>query len=146
MIAGEGPLDRELRSLTDALGLADRVHFLGWRRDTQNLFAAADLCVFPSRYEPNGTVVMESWAHGVPLIAAASKGPAWLIDDETTGLLFPIDDEAALARGIERLIASAELRDRLVKQGRAVFEQRFTRDRIVDQYLDLFGSLSSPRA
>ena len=96
---------------------------------------------FPSRYEPNGTVVMESWAHGVPLIAAASKGPAWLIDDGDTGLLFPIDDEAALAGGIERLLASADLRERLIRQGRQAFEHRFTRDRIVDQYLALFRSL-----
>ena len=47
MIAGEGPLESELRGLSDSLGLAQRVHFLGWRRDTQNLYAAADVCVFP---------------------------------------------------------------------------------------------------
>ena len=141
MIAGEGPLESELRGLSASLGLTNRVHFLGWRRDTQNLYAAADLCVFPSRYEPNGTVVMESWAHGVPLIASAAKGPAWLIDDGQTGLLFPIDDEAALARGIEGLIVSADLRERLVTQGREAFESRFTRDQVVDQYLDLFRSL-----
>jgi len=141
MIAGEGPLEAELRALAERLHISERVHFLGWRRDIGDLFAACDLSVFPSRYEPNGTVVMESWAHGKPLVAARSKGPEWLIDDGENGLLFPIDDVTACATAIQRLIDDTELAERLVEGGRIKWQRSFSREAIVRQYLELFEQL-----
>ena len=141
MIAGTGPLEAELRGLAGELGVADRTHFLGWRRDAQNLFAAADACLFPSRYEPNGTVVMEAWAHGVPLVAAAAKGPAWLVEPGENGLLFPIDDVAALVGQLRSVLNDPARAASLVAGGRDTFDQGFTRDRVVDAYLGLFERL-----
>ncbi len=61
-IAGEGPDRDALTALCGELGLNDRVRFLGWRDDRAALFQAADICVFPSRYEPFGTVFVQAWA------------------------------------------------------------------------------------
>lgn len=143
MIAGEGPLKEELMELATSLGIQDRVHFLGWRRDVGALFAAADICVFPSRYEPNGTVVMESWAHRVPLVAARAKGPEWLVTDEVDGLLFPIDDVLALTERLRRVISEPGLAALLVHNGLATFEGGFTQQAVVDSYLSLFDNLTS---
>lgn len=143
MLAGEGPLEAELRALAERLRVSDRVHFLGWRRDVGDLFAACDISVFPSRYEPNGTVVMESWAHRRPLVAARSKGPEWLIDDGENGLLFPTDDVSACAASVQRLIDDPELAGRLVAGGRAKWQLSFSREAIVRQYLELFEQLRS---
>lgn len=143
MLAGEGPLEGELRSLTERLNLGDRVHFLGWRRDIGDLFAACDISVFPSRYEPNGTVVMESWAHGKPLVASRAKGPDWLVDDGENGLLFPINDVAACAASIQRLIDDPELVKHLVEGGRLKWQRSFSREAVVAQYLELFEQLHS---
>ena len=74
-IAGDGPLEADLKALAARLGVADRVRFLGWRTDRGALLAAADVCVLPSRWEPFGTVMLEAWAAGTPLVAAASQGP-----------------------------------------------------------------------
>ena len=102
-IAGDGPLEADLKALAAKLGVADRVRFLGWRSDRGALLRAADICVLPSRYEPFGTVMLEAWATGVPLVAAASQGPTALIADGGNGLLVPVDDAPALAAAIRRL-------------------------------------------
>ena len=56
-LAGDGPLRQELERLAQNLGLLDRVHFLGWRKDRSALLLAADVVVMPSRYEPTSLVV-----------------------------------------------------------------------------------------
>lgn len=116
-IAGAGGLETKLKAMAQALGVAPRVRFLGWRNDPSALYRAADISVFPSRYEPLGNVVIQSWAHGLPVVAAASQGPAALIRDEEDGLLVPIDEPEALAQAVNRLIADPALRARLVQQG-----------------------------
>ena len=88
-IAGDGPLEAELKALAARLGVADRVRFLGWRTDRGALLAAADVCVLPSRWEPFGTVMLEAWAAGTPLVAAASQGPAALIRTASTASWCP---------------------------------------------------------
>ena len=90
---------------------------------------AADICVLPSRWEPFGTVMLEAWAAGTPLVAAASQGPAALIEDGGNGLLVPIDDAPALAAAIGRLIADPALEARLIERGRADYQTRTTRER-----------------
>lgn len=146
LLAGEGPLRAQLQAQVEQLGLTNRVHFLGWRRDVARLFAACEISVFPSRYEPNGTVVMESWAHGKPLIASRAKGPEWLVDDGENGLLFDIDSVDQLVDRIRLLQSDADLRARLVAGGLEKWQRAFSREAVVEQYLEVFGSLirSSP--
>jgi glycosyltransferase involved in cell wall biosynthesis len=145
-LAGEGPLRHELEALAGALGIADRVRFLGWRDDREALFAAADICVFPSRYEPFGSVTLEAWAHRLPLVAAASAGPASVIRDGEDGLLVPIDDVAAMAASLTRLMDDPELRHRLVEAGWQQYQARFTETAAVSRWLDLFRRLLAEHA
>lgn len=138
MIAGEGPLRKELETLIKQLGVADRVHLLGWRTDTAELFAAADISVFPSRIEPFGNVVVESWGQRVPLIAARSVGPAWLVEDGIDGLLFDIDQVGQLTERINTLLANPDLAEQLVEAGGVKHQERFSRDAVVQRYLAMF--------
>ena len=59
-IAGAGPREAQLKRLAAELRVADRVRFLGWRDDAPALYRAADVCVFPSRFEPLGNVVIQA--------------------------------------------------------------------------------------
>jgi hypothetical protein len=127
-IAGEGEDRAKLEAQTGRLGLEDRVRLLGWRNDREALLATADICVFPSRYEPFGTVTIEAWAAKTPLIAAASQGPGAYVENEINGLLIPVDDTEALATAIQRLIAEPELRERIVAGGTQSYEEGFTKD------------------
>lgn len=140
-IAGDGPLEGDLKALAARLGVADRVRFLGWRNDRGALLRAADICVLPSRWEPFGTVMLEAWAAGTPLVAAASQGPAALIEDGANGLLVPVDDAAALAAAIRRLMADPALRAHLIDRGQADYQQGFTRAAVTERMLALYRQL-----
>ncbi|HEX5776261.1 MAG TPA: glycosyltransferase, partial [Caulobacteraceae bacterium] len=138
-IAGAGPLEAELKALAETLGVADRVRFLGWREDASSLYRAADICLFPSRFEPLGNVVIQCWAHGLPIIAAASKGPGALITDGEDGLLVPVDDADALAAGVRRLLENPMLPIRLIQNGHARVEGEFSEAAVVAQWRALFA-------
>lgn len=137
-IAGEGPLRQELESLMNSLGLQNRVRFLGWRQDIPDLIATSDMVVFPSRYEPHGTVVLEAWMHERPLIAAASKGPAGLVNDGENGLLVPINDADSLAKAIQKVLNSSELAANLVIQGKETYSKHHSQKAVLSQYTEFF--------
>jgi glycosyltransferase involved in cell wall biosynthesis len=140
-IAGDGPLEAELKALAARWGVADRVRFLGWRRDPTALYHAADLCLFPSRYEPLGNTVIQAWAHGVPVVAAASQGPGALIRHDEDGLLAPIDDAPALAAQARRLIADPALAARLAEAGLERAKGEFAKAPVVARWRQLFADL-----
>jgi glycosyltransferase involved in cell wall biosynthesis len=136
-IAGSGPLEAELKALALQVGVADRVRFLGWREDAASLYRAADACLFPSRFEPLGNVVIQAWAHGLPVVAAMSDGPAALIRPEQDGILVPINDVGGLAMAARRLILNPGLRRRLAEAGEARVREEFSAGRIVAQWREL---------
>lgn len=138
-IAGAGPLEAKLRSLATALGVDERVRFLGWRTDASALYRAADVCVFPSRYEPLGNVVIQAWAHGLPIVAAASQGPKALIESGKDGVLVPVDDADALAEAVGRLIGDAAMRKRLARRGLQRVQLEFSEAAVVDRWKTLFA-------
>ena len=144
-IAGEGPIEAELKAQCSKLGLDDRVRFLGWRNDRGALLAASTFVAFPSRYEPFGTVTVDAWAASRPLVAADAVGPAAYVQDGVSGLLVPKDDVDALAMAMSRVIDEPGLAAKLVAGGRAAYEAQFTRaafvrdsvtfyERIIAQY------------
>ena len=145
-LAGAGPQRAALERLSEQLGLSERVRFLGWRVDRGALFAAADLCVFPSRYEPFGTVSLEAWAYRVPLVAADADGPAGLVHPEEDAILVPREDPEALARAIARVIDQPELAGRQVEAGARHHAAEFTEAACVERYLRLFRHLLEHRA
>lgn len=140
-LAGEGPLRRELENLAKKLGIIDRVRFLGWRTDRAALLRAADLCVLPSRYEPFGTVILEAWAAGTPLVACRSAGPAAHVDDGVNGLLVPIDDVGALAAAMMRVLGDEDLRRKLVANGYATYIKSYTPEAVTQQWLAYYKQL-----
>ena len=144
-LAGDGPLRSRLESLAASKGVGDRVRFLGWRDDVSALFANADVLACPSRVEPFGNIVIESWAHNVPVIAAWATGPAALINDGRDGLLVPSDDSGALAAAIRRLIDDADFAATLARAGYARYQRDFTEDVVVEKYLALFTRLAGER-
>ena len=138
-IAGVGPLEAKLKAMAQALGVQHRVRFLGWRTDPSALYRAADVCVFPSRYEPLGNVVIQAWAHGLPVVAAASQGPRALIEDGRDGLLASIDDADALAAGVRRLLAEPRLAADFKARGLGRVAAEFSEDAVVGQWKALFS-------
>lgn len=144
-LAGEGPDRAALEALASELGVAGRVRFLGWRSDRSALLRACDLCVFPSRSEAFGTVIVEAWAHRRPLVAAAADGPRAFVDDGRTGLLVPIDEAPALAEAIARVLDRPALAESLVEAGHRRYLEDFTEAACVARYSALFERLAATR-
>ena len=140
-LAGNGPEEAALKELCAKLGLNDRVRFLGWRDDVTALMRTADLFVCPSRHEGLGSIVMESWAHQCPIVATNSQGPGEAIEHEVSGLISPVDDAPALARAINRVLGSSDLRKQLVSQATQIYADGYSKKHIVAQYEALYQKL-----
>ena len=140
-IAGEGPLEMSLKRLADDLGVGARVRFLGWRDDRSALLRAANVCLVPSRFEPFGNVVVNAWAHEVPVVAAASQGPDFLIEDGVSGRKVPIDDAPALAAAVRGLLADGSLVAKIVAGGRARVAEAFSEAAVVNRYREVLQSV-----
>ncbi len=137
-LAGEGEEEARLRALAAELDIAARVRFLGWRRDVAALLGQASVVIVPSRIEPLGLVTLEAWAAGVPVVAADSSGPRYAIEAETSGLLVPVEDPAALAKAIRRVLDDAALARRLAEGGKRRLDERFNEAATVAAYRDYF--------
>ncbi len=123
VIAGEGPEREPLLALARRVGIADRLLLPGWRDDGAALLQGAEIFVCPSRHEPLGNVVLEAMAGSRPIVAAASEGPAGLLEDGRTGLLVPPEDERALADAIASLLGDGVRASRLASAARSEWER-----------------------
>jgi glycosyltransferase involved in cell wall biosynthesis len=141
-IAGDGPELAALQGLARSEGVADRVHFLGWRHDSGALLRAADLFVCSSRVEPLGNMVIEAWSAGCPVVAAAAAGPAELLQDGDCGLLVTSEDPPALAQAIRTLLEDPSRRQRLVQSARERFEREFAAAPVVARWRQFLATLA----
>jgi glycosyltransferase involved in cell wall biosynthesis len=108
VVVGGGELEARLRQRVRALGLADRVHFLGWRRDLAPVYADLDVAVLTSRNEGTPVALIEAMAAGVPVVATAVGGAPDLLDHGEQGELVPPPFRAAdLAAAIGRALTPA---------------------------------------
>ena len=143
---GDGRLAAELRRQAEALGLRERVLFLGFCSQVEAWLAVADLCVLPSLYEGMPLVAMEAAAAGCPMVATAVDGTPEVVVPEATGVLVPPNDAAALAAALRRLLADPALRRRMAEQARAVAAQHFPLQRQVAATAALYCALGfAPR-
>lgn len=137
-LVGDGERRAELEALAAELGIAGRTRFVGWVDEPMHYVAASDVFVMPSRHEPLGNVILESWHAGVPTVSTRSEGPSWFVADGEDALMCDIGDAAGMADAIRRLRDDRALGARLAAAGRAKLAAEFTKDRVVDRYVDLF--------
>ncbi len=106
--------------LTAQLGLEGRVSFLGFRRDIPQLMQAADVFVFPSRYEACSLVLLEAAASGVPIVAARTTGGTELLTPECSVLMEDPEDDSQLSVVLNHLLQEPTLRARMSAEARRV--------------------------
>jgi len=146
-VVGEGPELASLQRLAAALGLRERIAFLGLRSDVAQILTQQDMLVVPSIWaEAFGFVVIEAMAVGCAVIASEIGGIPEIVTDNEDGLLVPAGDCAALGQAIGRLWSDAPLRRRLVSKARETIEARFTLTQCVDQYRELYARLAGAAA
>ncbi|TVQ22549.1 MAG: glycosyltransferase family 1 protein [Leptolyngbya sp. DLM2.Bin15] len=123
----DGRERERIEGIVADLGLQAQTWFPG-RISDEDLplyYAAADVCVVPSHYEPFGLVAIEAMASSTPVVASDVGGLQYTVVPGETGLLAPVRDAAAFAQAIDQILSQPDWRDQL---GRAA------RDRVVDYF------------
>lgn len=151
VVAGSGPMRRDLEALARHEGVADRVTFVGAVADEElcALYHACTAFVLPSltRAEAFGLVQLEAMACGKPVISTdLPSGVPWVNAHDVSGLVVPPGDAAALGAAINRLVHDAALRERLGAGARARVEEHFTADRMARQTVALYREILNGRA
>lgn len=138
MLVGDGPELAALMAMARALGLGERVRFLGYRDDVFELLAAMDVFVLPSISEGMSNTLLEAMAAGVPVVASDVGGNPEIVRDEVDGLLFPTADEAALRERLQRVCTAPSLRACLGKAGRERVLDGFSIEAMIARYERLY--------
>jgi glycosyltransferase involved in cell wall biosynthesis len=119
------------------LGIADRVHFLGYRNDIPKIMRLADLFIFPSRYEACALVILEAMASGLPIITAATTGGAELVTPESGLIIDDAENFYKLGEKISQIIEEPSVLRRMGQAARKVAESHSWKSKASD-YLNLF--------
>lgn len=146
VIAGGGDLEEYLRDLATEVGVAERVHVLGPRRDVPALMHAVDVFAMPSIWEGFGLVLLEAMAAGRPIVASRVATIPEVVLDGETGVLVPPGDPQALAEALARLANDPQLATQLGEAGRERLRCHFSIDKMVGDTELLYRELLEDRA
>ena len=110
IVCGEGQLKGYLRDLSEDLGIKNRVHLLGFRKDIAEICKVSDLFTFPSYREGLSVALMEAMANGLPVVCSNIRGNSDLIEDGKGGYLVEPGDVEGFTKCIKGLIEDSRLR------------------------------------
>jgi glycosyltransferase involved in cell wall biosynthesis len=147
-ILGDGPDRSSLERLAEELAVSDRVRFQGFVPDAQPFFSAADLFVMASRMEGMPLAMTEAMARGLPVVATrCNAGVEELVGEgqDAAGILVPVDDDAALAEAVRRMLEDPDEAARLGEAARRRVSA-LAPDRIAARYEELFRAVLDPAA
>jgi glycosyltransferase involved in cell wall biosynthesis len=138
LLVGDGILRRKNEELTEKLNLSNRVHFLGVRMDVNKLLKTADIVVLSSHFEGLSLSSIEGLASGKPFVASDVPGLSEIVSG--AGVLFPNQDENALAVAINQLIDDKNYYNRIVTQC-LIRAKEYDIDIMVEKHINLYNSL-----
>jgi glycosyltransferase involved in cell wall biosynthesis len=141
VVVGDGPLGKVVARRAAELGVADRVHLVGWRPDVARFYAAADLLVLASAWEGMPNVVLEAMAASRPVVVTAVHGVAQILGDAAAEQVVPVDDPLAFQAAVVRIAGDQGLASSLGAQNRLRVARDFSIAATVQAYVDLYRSL-----
>lgn len=142
-VIGTGPEEAGLKELTQELGVAGRVTWLG-RVDRSSIpehFAAADIFVHASHHEAAGNVLLEAMACAIPVVCTDAGGPAEYVEHGTAGFVVPTGDSQALAAAVKRLAGNEQLRKQMGAMGRQRTETLYQYETMIQRMLHTYEEL-----
>jgi glycosyltransferase involved in cell wall biosynthesis len=140
-LVGEGPLLSQARTLAASVGLDDRVHFLGQRRDVDQILADAQVGLLITNWEGFPLSILEAMRANLPVVASDVGGVSESVSDGVTGYVVPQGDAGVLQERLGRLLSDPALRTSLGMRGRAEYETHFALERSVAKTLAVYESV-----
>jgi glycosyltransferase involved in cell wall biosynthesis len=141
LLAGEGPERLALEGKARALGIADRVSFIGSVEAPWKVLSAADIFVLPSLYEGMPNALLEAMAASLPVVATTVGAVPEMLENGREGILVPPGEPQALTAALERLAWSADLRSVMGRRGFERVKRDFSPDVTMRKLDELYESL-----
>jgi len=144
-IAGDGPMEAQLRQETVQMGLADSIEWTGWLGSPEALhdfYRSIDLFVMPSRRESFGVSALEASASGLPVIASRFGGIPEIVIHGKSGLLVDPEDIEGFGEAIVSLVENRNLRMEMGIKGREIVEERFDWKSSIKKMTDIYRRIS----
>lgn len=119
VLVGSGsPMFEQLQAMIEEIGLADRIHMLGFRHDVPNILAGSDIFALATQKEASGTVYVEAAAAGLPVIGVDVGGVSEMVKNGETGILVPAGEVTGLRTALANLLDDDGLRARMGAAGK----------------------------
>jgi glycosyltransferase involved in cell wall biosynthesis len=141
LIAGTGNLENTIKDFASKFGLENKIHLLGFRHDIPNLMRTFDVFMLPSLWEGFGIVLIETMAAGNPCVATNTSSIPEIVTDSKSGILVPSENSELIADAILKLISDPVLRKEYGREGQKIVQQKFTIERMINDYEKLFQKL-----
>ena len=144
VLVGDDVFRRDSRYRREVLGriesspVAGRITLTGWQDDMAQVWPWVDCLVHTADREPFGRVIIEAMAHGIPVIAVGSCGPAEIIGHDESGILVPPRDPRALSLAMLQMARDRQLCGVIAMAGRERVRSRFTMAQMVPRLLQVY--------
>ena len=138
VFVGEGPSHARLQAQAAQLGVTDRVHFLGLRRDIARLNWSFDCVLLTSLQEGTPISIIESLAASRPVVATDVGGVKRLVEHERTGLLIPPRDSHAAAHAVLRVLNEPQIAAVWSQNGHEKVQREWSLERMLAQHRALY--------
>ena len=129
---------QEVQKLIDGLNLRPHCIFAGNRKDVERFYNVCDLTALPSLFEGTPNVALESMASGVPVVATDVADNAYIVPDGRAGFVVELNDEAAMAERLGRLLTDHALRKTMSASARNWVLEEFSCARLAEKTLAIY--------
>ena len=140
-IVGEGSERKLYDLIIKKYDLKDKVFFYEWTDNISEFLNSASLLICPSRHEPFGNVVIDGWAHKIPVVVSDTGGPGALVKNSVNGLKFKNEDFFDLIEKVKYLESKKSLVKKLIKNGYNDYESKFSEQIIINKYIKFFEKI-----
>ncbi len=138
VIIGDGPERERLEHYCDQVRAAKEIRFIGHRNDAAQLLPHFDVFWNASLYEGQSNAILEAMQASVPVIASDIPGNRDLIENNVTGMLFPVSDVGTLSKATTQLIEDTALRKRLAGNAKQSVESNFSVRRMIERHEQIY--------
>lgn len=137
-LVGNGKLKKEYLRIAKEYGVEHRLKLINWTNNVSKFYNTADFLICSSKIEPLGNVILEGWAHKIPVLASNVMGPKELITHKKNGLKYNHNNLNDFLKCILMMEENDNLRLKIIKNGYDEFKKKYSEDVISRKYLQFF--------
>lgn len=145
ILVGDGPIEKSLKCMAEALGIQESVEFAGLQQDIPAQLHRGSLAVLPSRFEGMPNAILEAMACGLPCVATRVSGSEDVVQHGINGLLVENEDYRGMAQALLLLLQDQELTRKYGSAARETIEKHYSLEHITDRYIEIYQNITDHR-